>query len=36
MVMPWLINSMINDIGENFLLDGTTKEYGMPLRRPTP
>ena len=24
--MPWLINSMINDIGENFLLYGTTKE----------
>ena len=26
MVMSWLINSMTNDIGENFLLYGTTKE----------
>lgn len=26
MVMSWLINSMNNDIGENFLLYGTTKE----------
>ena len=26
MVMSWLINSMANDIGENFLLYGTTKE----------
>ena len=25
MVMSWLINSMNNDIGENFLLYGTTK-----------
>jgi len=26
MVMSWLINSMTNEIGENFLLYGTTKE----------
>ncbi|XP_052287256.1 uncharacterized protein LOC102623150 [Citrus sinensis] len=26
MIMSWLINSMNNDIGENFLLYGTTKE----------
>ncbi|RVW33127.1 hypothetical protein CK203_117727 [Vitis vinifera] len=26
MVMSWLINSMTNDIGENFLLYGTAKE----------
>ena len=26
MVMSWLMNSMINDIGKNFLLYGTTKE----------
>ena len=26
MVMSWLINSMNNEIGENFLLYGTTKE----------
>ena len=25
-VMSWLINSMINKVGENFLLHGTTKE----------
>ncbi|RVW43701.1 hypothetical protein CK203_080512 [Vitis vinifera] len=26
MVMSWLINSMTNDIGENFMYYGTTKE----------
>ena len=26
MVMSWLINSMTNDIGENFLLYATAKE----------
>ena len=26
MIMSWLINSMNNDIGENFLLYGTAKE----------
>ena len=26
MLMPWLINSMNNEIGENFLLYETTKE----------
>ncbi|KZV16011.1 hypothetical protein F511_14377 [Dorcoceras hygrometricum] len=26
MVMSWIINSMTNEIGENFLLYGTTKE----------
>ena len=26
MIMSWLINSMINEIGENFLLYGTAKE----------
>ena len=36
MGISWLINSMINDIEENFLLYGTVKEYGMQLKRPTP
>lgn len=32
MVMSWMINSMTNKIGENFLLYGTTKEIGEATR----
>ncbi|RVX18623.1 Retrovirus-related Pol polyprotein from transposon RE1 [Vitis vinifera] len=35
MIMSWLINSMNNDIGENFLLFGTAKTYGMQPKKLT-
>ncbi|RVW25921.1 Retrovirus-related Pol polyprotein from transposon RE1 [Vitis vinifera] len=35
MIMSWLINSMNNDIGENFLLFGLQRTYGMQPKKLT-